>query len=74
MTALDPFDGAEGGLGEGEASGFQLCGPGQGLCPLWASVPPPGNQQVLPESPSSPSFTLIHDPVHGAVRTQPGCG
>ena len=29
----------------------------------------------LPESPSSPSSSLIHEPVHGApVRAQPGCG
>ena len=56
----------------GRGMGFLLCDPGSGLCPLWDSVPPPGKQ---PESPSSPSSTLIHEPGRGApVRAQPGCG
>ena len=52
------------GLGK-ERMRFLLCDPGSGLCPLWASVPPPGNQQLCLSLPSSPSSTLICDPGHG---------
>ena len=33
---------------------FLLCSPGTGLCPLWASVPPPGKQQVCLSLPAAP--------------------
>lgn len=75
LNALNPLNASERAYGEEEAWGLQPCYPGSGLCPLWASVPPPGKQEVevclsLPEAPPP-----LCEPGRGAPdRAQPGCG
>ena len=63
------------GLGEGEAWDFQLCDPGQGVCPLWALTLPTIKQEVHLSFQSSLLSMLIYESVNGArIRGHPGFG
>ena len=62
---------------EKERMRFLLYDPGSGLCPLWASVPPPGKQQLylsLPAAPpplSSVSLDIVPPSEHSLDVAEP---